>query len=280
MAEQSLGVLLQQQADANRGLNATLDYDSFGYGTRANDNYVARIMQDGNLIARGYLPETLNVGVSAEWSEPFAQMGAGALTDAVQMLTNRRLVNQAQTIQVWQGTTPIKFNLRFHFVANSDPDAEVLVPVMNLFRLTVPTKVNGMLKPPGPDLQFAKGVGSAIVDSVGSIRSAVAGGAAPQTTPGQDLRNIIDGAKGKISLFIGNFLTFDNVVVENVDAEFDTMFDAFGRPLSAKVDVSFKTFMILTQQQPTTDSAGNSTATQDDISRLFNYIAQQVVVKN
>lgn len=277
MADQTLGVQLQQQADANRGLDQSLDYDTFGYGTKANKNYVARIIQDGNLIARGYLPEVLNLGVSAEWSEPFAQLGAGALTDAVQMLTNRRLVNQAQTIQVWQGTTPIKFNLRFHFVANTDPDQEVTVPIMNLFRLVVPTKANGMLKPPGPDLAFAKGTGAAISDSLGSLFSTIQGGAQPGTTPGQDLQNIINGAKGKISLFIGNFLTFDNVVVENVDAEFDTMFDSQGRPLSAKVDVGFKTFMILTQNQPQTDSGGNATTTQDDISNLFNYVAQQIV---
>jgi hypothetical protein len=272
MAGPTLGQVLQSQADANVNGDPT-DFTLFGYGAKANKNYVARVMQNGKLIAKGYLPESLTLGVSAEWSEPFAQAGGGAVTDAIQMLTNRRMVNQAQTIQVWQGTTPVKFSLRFHFVANSDPDAEVVGPIMALMRLVLPTKANGLLKPPGPDLEFLAGTGAAISDSFATVKSAITGGAGPTTTPGQDVKNVIDGAKGKISLFIGSFLSFDNVVLENVDAEFDTMFDRNGRPISAKVDVSFKTFMILTQSPPTTDSAGNSNVSDDDLMKLFNYVA-------
>lgn len=267
-----------QTADANKRALAN-DPDVYMFGAKANSNYLARIFQvqggstgaQGALIARGYLPETFNIGVSSEWSEPFASISAGALGDAVQLLTNRKLVTQAMTMQMWQGTAPIRFNMRFHFVAYSDAYQDVVSPVESLIRLTVPFRATGgVLVPPGPDVQWLQGIGNQLdaqnVQSAYNLR--FGSGQANTNSSNGTSPKVINTAKGKISVAIGNFLYFDNVVVENVDAEFDTAFTSAGLPISARVDVTFKTFTILTQDAQ--NDNGTSNGVDDDITALFN----------
>lgn len=274
-------------ANANLAANAN-DPDTFVYGSKANGNYIARVFQvqggssgaAGVLLAKGYLPESFSLGMSAEWGEPFANIGAGALGDAIQVLTNRKLVNQTMTMQVWQGTSPVRFNLRFHFVAYNNTYNDVVGPVQALYRLVTPSRgAGGILVPPGPDVQWLQGYAAQIESGGAAALAQLSSAVRGNTGSGQSGSNsttgtaakVVNTALGKITIYIGKFLTFDNVVVENVDAEFDTMFDASGLPISAKVDVSFKTFTILVQSQdPTSNTNNGQNAQDDDISTLFN----------
>lgn len=265
-------------AQANRNLSSG-DPDTYMFGGKANKNYLARVYQttgasggaQGQLVARGYLPETFSIGVSSEWSEPFANVSAGQLADAVQLVTNMRPVSQAMTMQVWQGTAPVRFNMRFHFVAYSDAYMDVVQPVERLMRLTVPfRKAGGILVPPGPNVQWLQGIASQFGGGQSNAPTNLTFGSSQQNANSSsgETPKVLDNARGKISLAIGRFLWFENVVVESVDTEFDTAFTSEGFPISARTDITFKTFTVLTQGEQ--NENGQASGVNDDITKLFS----------
>lgn len=203
------------------------------YGMKDNSNYVMRISQVGGGKVKAYVPETFQLTVTSSFSQPFGQGLMGTkLGDATQMLGIGALTNQAMTAQTWSGTAPIDMSLEIEFIAENDPASEVMQPIIELLKMTMPSKgASGfLLDPPGP-----------------SYKSIVSWEAFEGTKGG-------GGAKGQITATIGNFLKFDNVVIESVNTTFHSMMHRSGIPLRATCAVQFKTFFI---------------QLKDDIRRIF-----------
>lgn len=89
-----------------------------------------------------------------------------------------------------------------------------------------------------------------------SASGAQAGGV--NTTPNQaqqdDWGMWSSHIKHNVSLLVGKFMRFPSVVVVDVGSVYNTIFDTFGNPVRASVNVTFKTLM---------------TPTQDDLNRMF-----------
>jgi hypothetical protein len=129
----------------------------------------------------------------------------GSALDAIGM-SNTTL--KWYTAHFWEGSSPIKCNIPFEFIAESDPEKEVIEPMRFLYKLAAPYEKMGILMPPGPSvLGTAMGIGT------------------------------------KISIRIGKIFTFDNVVIDSVSGEIDTRLTKGSKKiLHAKVDVSFTSF--------------------------------------
>lgn len=194
-----------------------------------NSNYICHIYTQGSnnekRSIRLPIPEEFNFALATQFSQPWAQ-GFSQNTFMKNLNTLGSItgagvsVTQSQTLQVWQGTSEVNFQLTFELVANRDPYEEVVQPIKDLLWLMLPGTTNeggkGLLVPPGPSIDVTN------VASWLSLRIPF---------------------KNEITLDIGNFIRFDSVVIENVNHVFDAHFISSGLPTSARVDVSFKTFV-------------------------------------
>lgn len=204
-------------------IQAQNDGDVPQYGSPSNSNYVVRIKQAGGGQVKGYVPETFQMAVTSQFNQPFGQgISNSTVGNASKMLGLGALTSQSMTAQVWEGTQPIELTLEMEFVAESNPQTEVLEPIKELMKMAMPSKGAGgfLLDPPGPKY-------SDIVDWKAFEAKKGEGKSAKQ-----------------ITVQIGNFLLFDSVVIESVNSTFHSMMHSSGIPLRATVAVTFKTFFV------------------------------------
>jgi hypothetical protein len=193
------------------------------HGMEMNPNYQVRIVQKNGPGITAFVPETFQFAVTSQFGQPFGQgLMNSAAGNAAKVGLSTALTSQVMTAQVWEGSQPIEITLELEFAAESDPIKEIREPIMHLLEMTMPSSdgVGGLLKPPGPKY----------LDLINWQAFEAKKGA------GQ--------ADKQIDVFIGKFLSFDNVVIESVNATFQSMMHESGIPLRATVAVTFKTFFV------------------------------------
>lgn len=195
-----------------------------------NPNYMAVIhCESRGIHVELPMPENFNFSLGSSFASPFAQgFVRNGIATATTLLGLTNLVTQSMTMQVWQGTTDVQFQMTFELFATTDADKEVVKPIYDLLSLTLPGRTSsfgGFLVPPGPSIDTKNS------DVNVSFKSGVQA-------------NVV--FKNEISLQIGNFVRFDSVVIESVNHVFDSHFDSRGLPLAANIDISFKTFVVPT----------------------------------
>lgn len=190
------------------------------YGMPDNPNYKVRIVQNGGPMVEAFVPETFQLSVTSAFGPAFGQEIQGSTVGKIaQMGAGLSISSQAMTAQIWQGTQPIEMSLELEFVADSDPTSQVSEPIQKLLQMTMPSKGFGpVLAPPGPKY-------------VSSI-------------DWKAFEPAKRGAEKQISIDIGRFLFFDNVVIESVNTTFHSMMHKSGVPLRATCSISFKTFFV------------------------------------
>lgn len=196
------------------------------YGMQENGNYKVIITHQGaGGVVQGWVPETFQIAVTSQFSQPFGQgISNSTAGQATKAWMGRALTSQSMTAQVWEGSQPIEITLEIEFVAETDPKKEVLEPIKKLLKMTMPSKDgSNLLRPPGPKY-------SDIVDWKAFLD--------PSRPTGKS------GVEGSISIAIGKFVYFDNVVIESVNSTFHSMMHSSGIPLRATVAVTFKTFFV------------------------------------
>lgn len=184
---------------------------------------------------KAVLQDNISMRVESTWKalEDLAPSGDqqwAALGGAIaQALTKKALVTAFTSRRIWGGTSPVELILPLRFEAIKDPQVEVVQPCLALQQMALPTKgedsgflgVLPLLQPPGPS-PFQTGLNSEAGKQLGA---------------GED-----------ITITVGNLLTFKSVVVHNVTVTFDTRYTAQGLPISAKVDIAFQTYEIVTKE--------------------------------
>lgn len=173
---------------------------------------------------KAWAPEEMSFSVESTWDAPFESAGSSIATAAAAL--GFSVQTKAQSTQVWKGTTPIQITMPFRFFAESQEtaDADIINPMMNLMKLAVPDlKHNAtFLDPPGP-----------IIPSVKNALVNVSGG------------KINKG--DQISIEIGRFLRFPNVIISAVNVTIPLKMTADHVPLTSTVEVTFRTFNIVTK---------------------------------
>lgn len=231
------------------------------------------------------LPDTFAFDVSSQYQAPFAQ--GISVSDTVQnglRLVGMSLTNQAMTAQVWQGTSDIQFTIPIVLQAEEDEGKEIVEPLKNLYRLTLPRvdQEGGLFRSPGPQLDleklaenssavtgFVSEGAKAQAASAGRLAGAVGGAMmgdndeglrsyaksskearANMDTASSTASNVIHAAtKNIISLKIGRFMKFSSVIVESVSVTGNVQPLASGVFQRIEASVSFRTFMIPTANE-------------------------------
>jgi hypothetical protein len=297
--------------------------DRFSSDGRTNDPYEVRIVQNNEtargdskrqgIQIKGWLPEEVTFDISSQYEAPYAQ-GFNQAFPVVGQLARAlgvNLVNQAMTLQVWQGSAEINFQLPIIFQAVSSAYTDVMVPIKELLKLTMPRdpQGGGLLESPGPRINvdrlntslnsvvetippdykgtadkargtafqditretllkpidtIASGLNSltkSATEAMSSLESVsptsviklganVAGGLNKAFTASSRAINaaLVNAIDNNISLYIGDFMFLNSVVVTDVSQAYNILIAPDNRPSRATVNVTFKMFFIPTQE--------------------------------
>lgn len=289
----------------------------FPRSNKVNSPYSILVQcNDKNISVRGWLPEEVMFDISTQYEAPYAQGLNGAIPGGnLLRALGVSLTTQAMTAQVWQGSAEVNFSLPIVFQAESSGYGDVIRPIKDLLKLTMPKDSaaggGGLFEAPGPRINVDKlrerigslpslptpgpqqpnqgqqtqaaddngsgalgqlwdtlkgGVNSAVdgarsvKDNLGSLTNApiqtILKGATTLGAGARDVVNkssvsvsqaLINSIEGNISLYIGSFLYFPSVVITDVSQTYNVQITPDGNPARAQVNVSFKTFVIPTQ---------------------------------
>lgn len=180
------------------------------------------------------LPERYNINFSSNWSAPFANTDAVSfvadkavgnrkvlgysLKDAITYGTN--LLSKAtgvstrlksQSIQIWEGSSPLQFSVDLVFHARTNTETDVRDKHMALLKLAAPSEH-------GPGGQVLMQPGPIIADQVWDQNSR------------------------KISLQVGTYLYLDNVIISSVGSDIETLCDEKGIPIAMTINIEITSF--------------------------------------
>ncbi len=240
--------------------------------------FIVAAQEDKSIVIEAWLPETVGNDVNATYSEPFAQGISNMLGETagnMARFVGMSLTTQALTTKVWQGGGYIEFSLPFVFQAESSPANDVMKPIQDLMRLTMPKDRSGggLLEAPGPKLdldEFLRRGGQQINDLTKAGTSAVSNpgklydaGKSLLSDPTSGLKTaqssfasisqplsnaIVNSVKNNISLYIGQFQYFPCVVITDVSPTYDIIIGPDFNPVRATVNVQFCTFYVPTER--------------------------------
>lgn len=205
------------------------------------------INNDLGVFVDAFLPENFELAIQNDFDTPFSQgVSEGGLTNAIKAFAGTSLTTQSMTMQVWSGSSPVNITIPIVLTATRDTDQDVTQQVKTLMKLSMPRKKTGsfLITPPGPKLDTSKlsvleGLSSAATD----LKNSLLGGNDNSNRGFVDqLQDVFTNMKEVTVIQIGRFIQFPSVIIDNVSASYDTMFDRKGRAIRCSVSVSFRTF--------------------------------------
>ena len=248
-----------------------------------NSNYLCVITcVERGIVLVANLPQSYQLDFGANYEESFAQgiqnlMPGGDATINAARAFGLQFTTQALTAQVWQGTSEVAFTLPLIFQVENNGDTDIIRPLADLFRLVLPREITegGMFESPGPSLdleKLAKNISSqkttdALKRGANQIKDGAVGtvdGAFSLDT-GKTIRGLLDARKGantalgsissalknsiknRISLSIGNFQHFSDVVITSVGQVYHVRPLKDGTMSQVEINVGIKTFFVPTQ---------------------------------
>jgi hypothetical protein len=169
------------------------------------DEFAMSLQQNWQFIIGGGMPAIVNFMSSA---------GFG-----------RTLMTQYLTAQVWCGSSPLKFTLPLRFVANRDSETEVINPIKQLLKMSLPEAEGSgaFLIPPGPRIE-SKYVNQ-LRDNLGISPNAMG--------------NNIGG--DEISLFIGSYIQIPKIFITDVSLSFKGKLNQSGEPMESSCSIHCST---------------------------------------
>lgn len=149
-----------------------------------NSDYLVIIQQNG-VSVQAPMPEAFMFDTEASFNAPLPQGFGSAVINDVTSAFGTRLVVQALTAQIWQGSSSAELSMELDFHTETDPVNDVRVPLLNLLKMTMPSisSTTGLLNSPGPQLDLSA-LGSLAKDALKGTGQAVSnvGGAAIDAT--------------------------------------------------------------------------------------------------
>lgn len=173
------------------------------------------------VIVTAFLQEKISTHVMSHW-HTVGFFPPQFLDDASQVVIGRSLASTVASRRIWRGTEPIKMTLKLRFEAFDSILKDVIEPVAQLQAMACPREGNiggFFLIPPGPN-PFKINIKN---------KTFLGGG-------------------DQITIKIGQFLTFNSVIVEDVRADWEAKMGAEG-PTGCGVDLTFSTYEMMTQEK-------------------------------
>jgi len=230
-----------------------------GYkGERVENPYIVTVRSRDEhyndiLIIRSILQEDVQMRTSGRW-EGFG-LGTTLLTaqaeKMVQWIWKASTTVSWLSRRVWQGTTPIELNLSLRFEAEENELEEVVKPTLALQQLALPGRrvVRGAVGE-----WFLGKFGGKAAESPEGITAVYPPGPSPFRSGEGDI----------ITIKVGDFLEFKQVVVKNIDVKYPPKFTRDGRPISSSVSVQFETYEIVTK---------------GDLNEIYKNVSQRKISK-
>lgn len=168
-----------------------------------------------------WLPENVEFDITSDWVTPLAGAGSVELL-GVASAFHVSPIAQFMSVAIWTGSSPIVLTLPLQFVAeNPGESAKIINDIKFLMKLALPGHIDKnllgftttILTPPGPN-------------PVGDITS----------------NYTLDGGSESITVKIGNFIQFKDVIVLRVSPSFSSYLDHSGLPMRASVSLTFRSF--------------------------------------
>lgn len=254
-------------------------------------NMVGYVVPDGKPIPQEYLititsirnrcsiiapmQEPIRMEVESRWDPfiPSSILNDGNIVAQAMTKGKTSLITRASTRRIWQGSSPIRLNLKMKFQAIEDALVEVVEPVRLLQAIALPSepRATGRGADVGALMQAAGDLFSmdlqGTISNVNKFLSTVPLVSPPGPTPftvdgildlGEASANrrtkeneIREGLQGGdiIIIEVGRFLTFYNVIVSRVADEIPIMMTTGGDPISATVDIVFDTYEMITTEE-------------------------------
>ena len=204
----------------------------------------------------GSIPESFQIDQQVDWNPAMAgglvkNETAGNLIAA---FTGNRLIAQVGTMQVWQGSgNETQFTLTFELRAWSDPRLDVMEPLKTLMSMSLPSLDDtGFMKSPGAYIQPDDFIASMVEAGVSEV------------TQLTSKYLIQDKMKNVVSISIGKWAYFDNVIITGVQhtvmantpyrGTSDSYFNPdsepadSGLPQGVSVTISFRTMFMMTEE--------------------------------
>ncbi len=158
------------------------------------------------------MPEEIALSVQSEYEARYANFFAETMLGRgikdFQNITGAGLFFQALTQQIWINSDPVELQMQLNFDADEDAYRDVVLPV---------TKLQSWVMP-----------------ELSSTDSMVLNSPAPTFKDGEASRCIVH---------VGRFFTLNSVVIPSVNATFKGAPDKNGQPISATVDITFRTLL-------------------------------------
>ena len=209
------------------------------------ERYAANAGVKRTVVITAPMQEQISTRTEATWQPLAASSFLGGLGGLAQILTGRTLVSRFTSRQTWSGTSPLDFSLNLKFEAINDVYREVLHPIIELQRMSLPFSGHGVksenlegmdfladlfLAPPGPDPFVI--AGKSVRESIPFLKNKL-----PQ---GEIYENI--------TVRVGTLLEFQKVIVKDIQIQIQPKFDRNGIPVEAFAMVHFQTFEIVTKE--------------------------------
>jgi len=232
------------QRSATPTQNITFPLSEYGYvadGKEVPPAYLVKVTSLRNKATIvSPLQEDIMLKVESNWSP---LVPSSLLSDAnllFQAISGSRasVATKAASRRMWVGSTPMRLSLKMRFEAVFDSLTEVLQPLKVLGSLALPVELSVgkrnvlFLGPPGPSpfkLPTQKTDRGARLKEVESDVNSFQGG-------------------DQILIEVGEFLTFQSVIIREVNLAVPSRFDSSGNPISAEVDLMFETYEMMTAE--------------------------------
>jgi len=199
-----------------------------------------------DILIKAPLQEQITTRTEATWAPLSAASLAKGFSELTQLLTGRTLVSRYANRQYWSGTSPLDFTLNLKFQAIDNVKDEVLRPIIELQRMSLPFSGTGA------EL-YEEGEGSSWSDIAGNTFLAPPG-PDPFTIGGRSIKEYIPGFKNlkntteDITVRIGTLLEIKQVIVKSIKIQQQPKMDPNGIPIEAIATVHFQTFEIITKE--------------------------------
>ena len=207
------------------------------------------VCADRGIYVTAALPENFSLSAVSEYERPFADMlpNKASALGAIPKLIGLQPLVQALTARFWAGSSTGSIRIPLILQAQNNEVEEVLKPFADLMMLNLPSAPNGLgsiLRSPGPSFSVtkavqaantltssvAKGVSSTDFKGLASDLWSAATGKSKltdektvkgaidsvETATSNAFKTLDSAIKNKISIQLGRYMIFDNVVIKNV----------------------------------------------------------------
>jgi len=208
---------------------------------------------DGNsIIVIGHAPEEFDISMGGRWEQTLLGRKAEGLTSRLNEFGSATfgggLGDPITSVLSYRGNENPAMSVSLEFNAEDDAFQDVVTPIINLAKMTVPSRIQtGLIEYPGPVAY------DELKRFYSDFKTNLFGGDSPQTTDTQNLTRDDSGntdrdgnanqSSPRISVRLGATMYLRSVVIQTLGIKLSSAVDSNRRPIRAVATVGFRRFM-------------------------------------